>query len=122
MDNMKLTLDIIKTIYHNLIQSTDGFEGIKDDDQIERLINDSIEYENTIDLASYYLYSVINRRPFIDKNKAMALLLFELVLRDSGIEIEFTDKELYNLIRDVQDNSMSIQEISKYVQKKEELV
>jgi len=119
---MKLTLDIIKNIYHNLVQSTEGFEGIKDEDQIQRLINDSLEYESSIDLASYYLYSVINRRPFIDKNKAMALLLFELTLLDGGKEIEFSDKELYNLIKQVQDDGISIADISKYVQKKEEMM
>ncbi len=72
-------------------------------------------YPNVISKAACYLRSLAMNHPFHDGNKRTALLCTIVFLEMNGYRVTGTDKELYNLVKEIVEEKSNIEQISNKI-------
>ena len=118
----KLTKEQIILLQHELIKETGGTEGIRDEELLESALSAPFQSFDGIDSfpsiqqkAARLGFGLIKNHAFVDGNKRIgthAMLVF-LVL--NGIEIEYTQEELSDVILKVAAGDYSFENLVKWV-------
>ena len=116
--------DVLK-INKMLIDHFGGSHGIRDKNSLKSAINrpfatfDQQEmYPETIDKAAAILESIVINHPFVDGNKRTGYVLARLFLLKSGIDIEATQEEKYEMIIAVSKGEWKYDQIKDWLLKR----
>jgi len=100
-----IDIDEVLKIHKLLIDHFGGSHGLRDKNSLNSAITrpfatfDKQElYPDPIDKAAAILESIITNHPFIDGNKRTGYVLARLLLLKSGLDIEATQDEKYEMV------------------------
>ncbi|MDD6350821.1 MAG: type II toxin-antitoxin system death-on-curing family toxin [Lachnospiraceae bacterium] len=100
-----LTKQQIILLHTQMIQQSGGSDGIRDEGMLDSAINqpfqtfDDMElYPSVIDKAVRLGYGLITDHPFIDGNKRIGTHAMLVSLAINGIELQYDDEDLIDLI------------------------
>lgn len=118
-----LTKEQILTLHAQLIEKFGGSPGIRDEGLLDSAVNTPFQtyegkalYPTLLDKASRLCFGLVSNHPFIDGNKRIgthAMLVFLVI---NGVELEYTDAELIDLILSVASGKQSAPDILKWLQ------
>jgi death-on-curing protein len=115
------TEDVLK-IHKLLINQFGGSHGVRDFNSLNSAINrpfatfDQKElYPDPIGKAAAILESIVINHPFIDGNKRTGYVLARLLLLKSGIDIEATQEDKYEMVIAVSRGEWKFEEIKKWL-------
>ena len=117
----KLTKEQVLLLHHDLIDAHGGSAGIRD----EGLLDSALETPFQTFGGQYLLptvqqkavrlgFGLIMNHPFVDGNKRIGTHVMLTMLALNGIELEYTQKELYEIILDVAASRVSFDELLKW--------
>ena len=119
-----ISLDIVLAIHDDMIEKYGGSYGIRDLGLIQSAIarpQSSFQgedlYINIFDKAAALFHSIIFNHAFIDGNKRTAMVSTARFLSINGYTFDVDDKEFVNFPLRVTNNHLSIDEISKWLQR-----
>jgi len=118
----KLTKKQILLLHHELIEAHGGSGGIRDDGLLESALAAPFQTFGgqpmlpTVQQKAVRLgYGLIMNHPFVDGNKRIGTHVMLTVLAMNGIELEYTQMELYELIMKIAASEASFEELLKWV-------
>jgi death-on-curing protein len=103
-----LTKNQIIKLHEDLINEHGGDDGIRDDGLLESAINAPLQtfdeqplFPSIHQKAVRMGYGLIKNHPFVDGNKRIGAHVMLVLLAINGIELDYTQKELYEMILDI---------------------
>lgn len=118
----KFTTEQIILLHHELIREHGGSDGLRDKNLLESALAapfqtfDGQPMLPTIQQKAARLgYGLIMNHPFIDGNKRIGAHIMLTMLAINGIELEYTQKELYESILQVASGDMSFDGLLNWI-------
>ena len=118
----KLSKEQILMLHSALIKETGGSAGVRDYNLLESAVEnpfqsfDGEELYPTIQAKATRLgYGLIKNHCMLDGNKRIGTHAMLVLLALNGIELKYTQKELYETILQVADGSITYEELLKWV-------
>lgn len=118
----KLTKEQILLLHQNLIDSSGGSSGLRDEGLLESAIyapfqsmGDRDAYPSLQQKAARLGYGLIKNHAFVDGNKRIGVHAMLVFLALNGIELLHTQKELSEMVLRVADGSLSFEEMVKWI-------
>ena len=118
----KLTKEQIILLHKELINGHGGSHGLRDESMLDSAIAAPFQTFGgqyilpTVQKRAVRLgYGLIMNHPFIDGNKRVGAHVMLTVLAMNGIELEYTQKELYDVILKVAASEASYEELLGWV-------
>ena len=118
----KLSKEQILMLHSALIKETGGSGGVRDYNLLESAVEnpfqsfDGEELYPTIQAKAARLgYGLIKNHCMLDGNKRIGTHAMLVLLALNGIELKYTQKELYETILQVADGSITYEELLKWV-------
>lgn len=118
----KLSKEQILMLHSALIKETGGSAGVRDYNLLESAVEnpfqsfDGEELYPTIQAKAARLgYGLIKNHCMLDGNKRIGTHAMLVLLALNGIELKYTQKELYETILQVADGSITYEELLKWV-------
>ena len=116
--------DVLK-IHKILIDQFGGSHGVRDEGSLNSAINrpfatfDQQElYPEPIEKAAALLESIVTNHPFIDGNKRTGYVLARLLLLKSGLDIEATQEDKYELVIAVSKGEWKFEQIKNWLKER----
>ena len=117
-----LTKEQIHLLHQELINAHGGSDGLRDEALLDSALAapfqtfDGLYVYPTVQQRAVRLgYGLLMNHPFIDGNKRIGVHVMLTVLAMNGIELEYTQKELYEIILKVAASESSFEELLKWV-------
>jgi death-on-curing protein len=118
----KLTKEQVLLLHHSLIDSHGGSLGIRDEGLLDSALDTPFQtFEGeyllpTIQQKAVRLgFGLIMNHPFVDGNKRIGTHVMLTILAMNNIELDYTQKELYEIILDVAAGKASFDELLHWV-------
>ena len=118
-----LTKEQILLLHSQLIEGFGGSSDIRDNALLDSAINtpfqtyDSEElYPTLLDKASRLCFGLVKNHPFVDGNKRIGTHAMLVFLAINGVELEYSDTELINLILSGAAGTQSDSDILRWLQ------
>ncbi len=118
----KLTKAQIISLHHELIKETGGIDGIHDEGLLDSALNAPFQSFDGIDSfpsiqqkAARLGFGLIKNHAFVDGNKRIGTHVMLIFLTLNGIELEYTQEELSNIILSVSSSNCSFENIVKWI-------
>jgi death-on-curing family protein len=118
----KLTKEQIIAMHRNLIEVYGGSDGVRDEDLLDSAIAAPFQtFDGKSILPSVQQkavrlgFGLIMNHPFVDGNKRIGVHTMLTILAMNGIELEYTQKELYEVILNVASGNISFESLLKWV-------
>jgi death on curing protein len=115
------TKEVLK-IHKLLIDQFGGSHGVRDKSSLNSAINrpfatfDQQElYPEPVDKAAAILESIVTNHPFIDGNKRTGYVLARLLLLKSGLDIEATQEDKYEMVIAVSKGEWKLEQIRNWM-------
>lgn len=112
----------ILLLHKQLIDSTGGSYGLRDEGLLESAINSPFQQFGNEDLyptiqqkASRLCFCLVNNHPFIDGNKRIGTHAMLVFLALNGIELEYSQEELSTTILKVASSEISFQQLTNWI-------
>ena len=119
---IKLSKEQILLLHSQLVKETGGSDGVRDFNLLESAVNtpfqsfEGTELYPTIQAKATRLgYGLIKNHCMIDGNKRIGTHAMLIFLALNGIELSYTQEELYNTILDVAASNISYEELLEWV-------
>ena len=118
----KLTKEQTLLLHRELIKDHGGSDGVRDDGLLESAL--AVPFQSfggqpllmTVQQKAARLgYGLIMNHPFVDGNKRIGAHAMLTVLAMNGIELEYTQKELYEVILKIAASEASFEELLSWV-------
>lgn len=117
-----LSKNQILRLHEQLIDKTGGSQGVRDEGLLDSAVNvpfqrfESVELFPTIQQKAARLgYGLIKNHPFIDGNKRIGAHVMLIFLELNGIEISYTQKELYSIILEIADGKSELKDLTDWI-------
>ena len=118
----KLTKEQILMIHNELIRETGGSVGLRDEGLLDSALNVPFQGFGDVDnfpslqqKGARLGYGLICNHAFVDGNKRIGAHIMLLFLSLNGIELEYTQEELSDLIRNVAAGKLQFEDMVKWV-------
>lgn len=118
----KLTKEQIILLHRELIKETGGTDGIRDDGLLESALSAPFQNFDGVDSfpsiqqkAARLGFGLIKNHAFVDGNKRIGTHAMLVFLALNGIEIEYTQEELANIILSVATGDCSFENLVKWI-------
>ena len=118
----KLSKEQILMLHSQLIERTGGIDGVRDFNLLESAIGTPFqvfggeELYPTIQAKSTRLgYALIKNHCMLDGNKRIGIHAMLVFFALNGIELQYTQKELYEMVLAVADGSWDYEDMLKWV-------
>ena len=118
----RLTKEQIFILHRELITAYGGSEGLRDEGLLESALAAPFQTFGgqsvlpTVQQKAVRLgYGLIMNHPFVDGNKRIGAHVMLTTLAVNGIELEYTQKELYEIILQVASSEISCEELLIWV-------
>ena len=99
-----LTKRQILLLHSQLLASTGGAQGIRDEGLLESALDSPLAgfseeefYPSTESKAARLAFGLVNNHPFVDGNKRIGILALLITLEGNGIVIDVSDDDLIDL-------------------------
>lgn len=120
---VELLLDDILRFHAELAASDIPVEdGVRDISLLESAVNAPFQtfggeelFPSIQEKAARLLYGIANNHAFVDGNKRTAVHAMEMFLLINGVSLECDDLEIENVIIGVADNTISYEELTKWI-------
>jgi len=120
-----LTIDEILTIHKNQIELYGGSLGIRDLNLLESALampqagfGDDYLHKDIYEMASAYLFHIVQNHPFIDGNKRVGLVSTLMFLYNNEIKLQINDKEsLHEFVLNIAMGKVNKTEIADFLRK-----
>ena len=117
-----LTKEQILALHKELIRETGGTDGLRDEGLLDSALNAPFQSFGETDAfpsvqqkAARLGYGLIRNHAFIDGNKRIGAHTMLVFLALNGIELEYTQEELTNIIINTASGSSSFEELVEWV-------
>lgn len=117
-----LSKEQIISLHHDLIKTSGGILGIRDDGMLDSAINTPLQcfdgkelYPSIIEKATRLAFGLINNHPFIDGNKRIGTHAFLIFLALNDIYLEYSDKDLINIIFSVASSKSTEKDLYEWI-------
>ena len=118
----KLTKEQILMIHNELIRETGGSVGLRDEGLLDSALNVPFQGFGDVDnfpslqqKGARLGYGLICNHAFVDGNKRIGAHIMLLCLSLNGIELEYTQEELSDLILNVAAGKLQFEDMVKWV-------
>lgn len=118
----KLTKEQILLLHQNLIDSSGGSPGLRDIGLLESAIyapfqsvGDGDAYPSLQQKAARLGFGLIKNHAFIDGNKRIGVHAMLVFLALNGIELQYTQKDLSDMVLLVAEGALSFEEMVKWI-------
>lgn len=118
----RLIKEQILMLHTQLIESTGGCDGIRDHGLLYSALESPFQsfggeelYPSIQAKAARLCYGLVKNHAMIDGNKRIGAHAMLVFLEVNGYELEYTQKELYNLILDVADGKKEYEDILSWI-------
>lgn len=119
-----LTLDEVIAIHDDMVDSYGGSHGIRDLGLLQSAIarpqsafGGQDLYPSIFDKAAALFHSLMFNHAFVDANKRTTITSTARFLALNGCELQSTDRELVDFPLNVENNHLSLEEISAWLKK-----
>lgn len=117
-----LSKEQILFMHQQLIDETGGLDGVRDEALLDSAINAPFQKFDGKDLfptvqqkAARLCYGIIKNHAFIDGNKRIGTHTMLVFLALNGIEIDYTQKELYQIILDLASGKLELDSLTHWI-------
>lgn len=118
----KLTKEQVIMLHRELIKSTGGTDGLRDEGLLDSALNSPFQsydkadaYPSIQQKAARLGFGLIKNHAFVDGNKRIGAHVMLVFLALNGIELDYTQKELSDMILNVASNSMTFDAMTKWI-------
>lgn len=118
----KLTKEQILMLHNELIQETGGSGGLRDEGLLDSALNAPFQGFGDVDSfpslqqkGARLGYGLICNHAFVDGNKRIGAHAMLLFLSLNGIELEYTQNELSDMILDVAAGNLRFEDMVKWI-------
>ena len=119
---IKLTKEQAAAIHSQLIKYTGGTDGIRDVGLLDSALNTPFQvfdgtelYPSIQQKAARLGFGLIKNHAFIDGNKRIGIHVMLIFLELNGIILEYTQKELYELVLDVAASIATAEDLLEWI-------
>lgn len=119
---IRLTKKQILAMHHDLIEEFGGIHGIRDHGLLDAAISAPFQSFSGEELfptiqskAARLGYGLIENHAMLDGNKRLGAHVMLVFLALNGIELEYSQKELYTVILDVASGQCSFEELMVWI-------
>ena len=112
----------IINLHKQLIDETGGSHGLRDEGLLDSACNapfqrfDNQELFPTIQQKSARLaYGLIKNHPFVDGNKRIGTHVMLILLALNGIELNYTQEELYTIILEIASGTAELNKLTEWI-------
>lgn len=112
----------IINLHKQLIDETGGSHGLRDEGLLDSACNapfqrfDNQELFPTIQQKSARLaYGLIKNHPFVDGNKRIGTHVMLILLALNGIELNYTQEELYTIILKIASGTVELNKLTEWI-------
>ena len=119
---IKLTKEQILMLHSELIKTTGGCDGIRDIGLLESALETPFQsydgeelYPSIQAKAARLCYGLVNNHAMVDGNKRIGVHAMLVFLSVNGYELEYTQKELSNLILDVAADKKQYEDVLQWL-------
>lgn len=109
-------------LHKQLIEEIGGLNGIRDEGLLDSAYNAPFQRFDNQDLfptiqqkAARLAYGIIKNHPFADGNKRTGAHVMLILLALNGIELSYTQEELYTIILRIASGTSEINELTDWV-------
>ncbi len=117
-----LSKEQILFMHQQLIDETGGLDGVRDEALLDSAINAPFQKFDGKDLfptvqqkAARLCFGIIKNHAFIDGNKRIGTHTMLVFLALNGIEIDYTQKELYQIILDLASGKLELDSLTHWI-------
>ena len=117
-----LSKEQILFMHQQLIDETGGLDGVRDKALLDSAINAPFQKFDGKDLfptvqqkAARLCFGIIKNHAFIDGNKRIGTHTMLVFLALNGIEIDYTQKELYQIILDLASGKLELDSLTHWI-------
>ena len=117
-----LTKSQVLTLHQDLLIAHGGDTGIRDEGLLESALaapfqtfGEQALFPSIYQKAVRVGFGLINNHPFVDGNKRIGTHVMLTLLAMNGIELEYTQKELYEIILDVASGKSTYEDLLMWV-------
>ena len=118
----RLTKSQVIAIHSQMIMNTGGTDGIRDEGLLDSALNAPFQvfgeaelYPSIQQKAARLGFGLIKNHAFIDGNKRIGVHIMLIFLELNGIILEYTQKELSDIILDVAASAASADELLEWI-------
>ncbi|MHC1695761.1 MAG: type II toxin-antitoxin system death-on-curing family toxin [Eubacteriales bacterium] len=118
----RITKQQVVTMHQSLIKSTGGAECLRDEGLLDSALNAPFQTYEGIDVYASLLqkaarlgFGIVNNHAFIDGNKRIGAHVMLVFLELNGIELTYSQEELYTLILDTASGKTDIEYITSWI-------
>ena len=118
----KLTQEQILILHNELIRETGGSDGLRDEGLLDSALNAPFQGFGDVDSfpslqqkGARLGYGLICNHAFVDGNKRIGAHAMLLFLSLNGIELEYTQNELSDMILDVAAGNLRFENMVKWI-------
>ena len=119
---IRLTKKQVLMLHTQLIESTGGCDGIRDDGLLDSALENPFQsfsgeelYPNIQAKAARLCYGLVKNHAMVDGNKRIGAHAMLVFLAVNGYEVKYTQKELVDLILDVADGEKEYGDILSWI-------
>ena len=117
-----LSKEQILFMHKQLIDETGGLDGVRDEALLDSAINAPFQKFGGDDLfptvqqkAARLCFGIIKNHAFVDGNKRIGAHTMLVFLALNGIEIDYTQKELYQIILDLASGKLELDSLTHWI-------
>lgn len=119
---MNVPKEQIILLHEQLIKETGGINGLRDEALLDSAVNAPFQKFDNKDLfptiqqkAARPGYGLIKNHAFVDGNKRIDVHAMLVFLALNGIEIEYTQKDLYEVILDLASGKLQFEDTVQWI-------
>jgi len=118
----RLTKEQVLMLHSELIRESGGFEGLRDEGLLDSALNAPFQGFGEVDnfpslqqKGARLGYGLISNHAFIDGNKRIGVHVMLLFLALNGIELEYTQSELSDMVLGVAAGNLQFDDMLKWI-------
>jgi len=117
-----LTKEDVIFLHSKLIEKTHGIDGIRDHGMLDSALNAPLQtfdgqdiYKDAVNKIIRLSYCLVCNHPFIDGNKRIAALIFNVLFQLNSFEIDLTNAEEIDLFLSLASGKIDFNSFKQYV-------
>lgn len=119
---IKLTKKQILMLHSQLVQQTGGDAGVRDEGLLESALGTPFQsfggeelYPSIQDKAARLCFGLVKNHAMVDGNKRIGTHAMLIFLELNGIQLQYTQKELYTVILDIAADRTGAEELLQWI-------